>query len=285
MKVSKSGAILPSTSRVLNLGELVHAHDLDLEVDPDRLRHLAHEPSRLDVLRRLGAHEQVEGQLVAALGPNATLAGLPAGRVEHLGGLGDVERIVLGRLRVERLVVLGQQPVALEGGAARGDLVDAPAVDRVGDRLAHGAVLHGRVELRIRAVLLAAEVEGELREGRRRRADGLDVLGLAEPCEGRVLGLGDDVDLAERERSLDRVVGPVLDPLDLVELRLLAAEVAVAGHADDAPAVPRGDHTYGFSGSSKTRPSGSAWKARWNHAFVSSVSSSLRRVKRVKFGP
>jgi hypothetical protein len=43
--------------------------------------------------------------------------------------------------------------------------------------------------------------------------------------------------------------------------------------------------TYGFPGSSNTRPSGSGLKARWNHSFVSSVSSSLRRVKRVKVGP
>ena len=43
--------------------------------------------------------------------------------------------------------------------------------------------------------------------------------------------------------------------------------------------------TYGFSGSSNTRPSGSGLKARWNHCLRLVGQLVLRRVKRVKVGP
>ena len=66
--------------------------------------------------------------------------------------------------------------------------------------------------------------------------------------------------------------------------RLAATSVrqppTIGASATPSPTVS----TYGSSGSSGTRPSGSALKAWWNVCSVISVSSSFLRVKRRKVG-
>ena len=132
MNVSKSGAILPSTcARVISVS-LSDAHHLDLELDPDLGRHLLHQPRGLDVVLRLGAHEQVEREL----------AGRPSrARRRRPGTQPAASSISRAAVRVVRVVVarapcrtpcstIGSRPWPGERRAARGDLVDALAIDR-----------------------------------------------------------------------------------------------------------------------------------------------------------
>ena len=206
MKVSKSGAGLPFTFRTVRSYSLSVLTTWTLKSIPIALASSATSFAAWIVEGRLRADVEVEGELLVALGPGAVAVLLPAGVVEDLLRLLGVERVVLRRHLVERLVEGRQDPVTRERGVPGGDLVDALAVDRVGDRLANGAVLDRGVELRVRAVLLRAKVERQLGVGRRGGLQGLDVRLVAEPLEVGGGDLGHQVDLAELQRPLDRVL-------------------------------------------------------------------------------
>ena len=182
------GGRLPVHRPGLNLGQLVRAHHLDLELDPDLARHLGDQLRGQGVGLRLRAHEQVERQGLVPLCARLVAIVLPARVVQDLLRLLDVGRVIglFGRL-IERLVELRQDPVRDVRGPQGRYLVDPLAVDRVRERLAHRHVLHGRVELGVGAVLLGAEVEARARCSPGRRASISSTLG-SSPRRSKVVG-------------------------------------------------------------------------------------------------
>ena len=167
MKVSKSGAGLPSTFWIVSSVSLSVLTIWTLNLTPISCRLLGDQPRGLDRVLRLRARVEAELERHPVLLADPLVVQHPARVVEDLVRLLRVVRVVLLRDLEEGLVELGQDPVAGERGPAAGDRVDPLAVDRVGDRLADLDLLDRRVELGVGAEVRRAEVERELGVGGR----------------------------------------------------------------------------------------------------------------------
>src|SRR5216683_3051894 len=148
-------------------------HRLDLDVDASLLAGLLDD--RLVLLARLVDRGLIdELQLLAILGADAVGAFRPAGLVQDVVGLVDVE-LVLGVLGAETLRVVDEVR-RRHAGAAIDELLDRVLVDQDRQRLAHRGIAEGRMlslEARPLAVDLGPWVGGV-------ELDVLDAAALAE---------------------------------------------------------------------------------------------------------